>query len=165
MKSDMTSNEQQRRGAIKVNSAHKRILEAIDAAFDPRTCKRPTTGAMPTSGESMVWKLYCMERWEEERQLASIVHNLADKLSSGIKGQLKNEQPSKVAQRFIFAHWVLRLTSGIWATEQPVYPLFIASADSPLIDMCRYKTWPGSKAVLFDKILRGAALKSVEGKK
>ena len=147
-----------------MRTSYELICQRIDDAFDPRTCKRPTRGPPPTAGESMVWKYYCMERWEEERALAEIVNKLALDLNDGIGlNPMKSEKTAQVARRFVFCHWTLRLTSGIWARSRPAYPLFLASPDSPMIEFCRGKSRAGSKALLFDKIMRGAALKSVGG--
>ena len=90
-------------------------------------------GSDPPGAENIVRKLYCIERREEELDLCTqLFHNLCV-----VKGALHNKPGTKVhspLRRYLFGHWVVRLVTGIYHAKPAL--TFLASPESPLLDLC-----------------------------
>ena len=136
----------QRLSSHQLNASEERHRRFVYDAFDPRSY--PLVGARPpTGGENIAWHLYCIERREEELALCRILFAKLRLIKSRASGKAESKQA--IVRRYLFAHWVVRLVTGIYH-EKPA-PIFLASPDSPLVELCR----DGELGKLFDKVLSG----------
>lgn len=145
----------QRLSSHQLNASEERHRRFVYDAFDPRSY--PLVGARPpTGGENIAWHLYCIERREEELALCRILFAKLRLIKSRASGKADSKQA--IVRRYLFAHWVVRLVTGIYH-EKPA-PIFLASPDSPLVELCR----DGELGKLFDKVLSGKKI-SADSKK
>ena len=131
-------------------------MDLIYMAFDPRVYRMPAA-ERPTAGMNLVWTYYCTERRDEELHLCRLLFSkLYQMKSTSSLGSVAHR--NKLVVRYLFAHWLLRLVTGIYSKEPE--PMFLMSPESHLLDLC------GNDALghLFEKILSGKAV-SKGGKK
>ena len=138
-----------------VNEAEARHRRFVYEAFDPRKYPLVSKGGAPTGGENLVWTLYCAERRAEELDLCQ---TLFDKLrimrkSASLRSK-KNHEKDAMLRRYLFGHWIVRLTTGIYH-EKPA-PIFLCSPRSPLFDLCS----DNELGKLFDRVLSGKGIPS-----
>ena len=146
-----------RLGAHVINSAETRHRRFVYDAFDTHTYQLASGSRPPTGGQSIVWHLYCIERREEELCLCTILYRNLRALASSRLANRKPDKQNAMLRRYLFGHWVLRLTTGIYSPKPA--PVFLASIDSPLVDLCEDK----NLGKLFDRVLSGKD--AVEGGK
>ena len=138
-----------RRKAIRIQTCIDKYYLCLTQAFDGYTY-HPGGLACPTAGEAMVWKYYLIERLAEERHIARILFEKVQEIGAA--------HGVNVAVRFLFCHFLLRLITGLYAevNGKPPMPLFVASAESVVLDICKDQG-PRSQAGLLDELLKGKA--------
>ena len=152
-----SSTEAQRAQSFVLARAEQRHRQFIYDAFDPRAYPLAAKGVRaPAAGESYVWYLYCIERREEELHLCRVLWERMGQISESKKVHTQDHVRIKIVKRYLFAHWMLRFMTGIYA-EKPD-PLFLASPESPLVELCDKDELGG----LFDRVLAGKALSSTK---
>ena len=138
-----------------ISEAEARHRRFVYEAFDPRKYPLVSKGGAPTGGENLVWTLYCAERRAEELDLCQ---TLFDKLrimrkSASLRSKKSHERDAML-RRYLFGHWIVRLTTGIYH-EKPA-PIFLCSPRSPLFDLCS----DNELGKLFDRVLSGKGIPS-----
>ena len=137
--------------------AERRHVDLVYMAFDPRVYKMPAA-ERPTAGMNLVWTYYLSERRDEELHLSRLLftklHQIRQRSALGTAAHR-----GKLVVRYLFAHWLLRLVTGIYTKEPET--MFLMSPDSHLVELC------GNDELgpLFEKILSGKAVSKGGGDK
>ena len=140
----------ERAATVTPEASRARHAELAEQAFEAGAFEFPGASTVP---ELLVWRLFAIERHAEERKLADMLYEAVAKVQ---EAYTKPEEKKAVTRRFILAHWLVRLMTGIYSNERlggTCY--FLCSPDGPLHDLCKPVGHRGTSAVVLDQLLKG----------
>ena len=148
-----TASDNERYDAISVERSHARHRQLIDEAFSLHNIRTWAQNNQRAGGMAL-YKLWLTERWTEESAMCTMLYkSVATLLASKGKQPHQKKAAGKLAKRYLFAHWLLRIRGSMSADRIPVYVASSVSGLMPVLEL------NGNHALgqCLEKALRGSA--------
>ena len=148
-----SASDNERYDAVSIERAHARHRALIDEAFSLHNIRTWAEINMRPGGMAL-YKLWLTERWTEESVMCTMLYkSVATLLASKGNQPHQKQQAGKLAKRYLFAHWLLRIRGSMSDSRAPMY---VASSVCGLLPVLQLN---GNHALgkCLEKALRGSA--------